>query len=179
VDTSAGTGASTSPGAVEKSHLTDDMIYAKENFGGVGFWPLPGYGQPKEEERSDFLAGEIRAVFIADSPGSMSPAWLAVIENFFFAFRREVFVFLECILLLLAAYGVCAFWLFELRAFFHAHLSWFLGLILFMLGILYLLFLSNPRLKNYLPSFIVAIVLAALVSFAAWAYISKLEKDLP
>ncbi|MGA2889707.1 MAG: hypothetical protein ABSE51_16795 [Terracidiphilus sp.] len=161
----------------------DDMLYAHDNFGAAGFWPLPSYDGNNQE-----LAAQTRQIFRLRSGDAIQKMVAPVFEkmlglrvaNFFGGWRRELFLNVEFIFAVLAIYLFCAYWLFELRDFYRKHKLWFALLGLEAISVLVLLCLFDHRLREWALLIFIGLVFAAVVVlFALQYFISRVERDLP
>jgi hypothetical protein len=163
------------------SQFYDDMSYAQDNFWGIGLWPspVPGADDPK-------LAADIRDVF-KRTQTDLIDRWLAPLfagipgfANFFLEYRRELFVFVSTLALLLTILGICAFWIIELRQFFTEHFWWFVAVAVLIVAILGFEFLFNQDLRNYATPFGVVLVIVFLLGMLVRrTYLGTVKKDLP
>jgi hypothetical protein len=168
---------------VAGAQFYDDMVYARNNFGAVGFWPLPGY-----DGRNPELAAQVRSVFSAQGSDAISrrlaPWFVSIlgvpVANFFGGWRRELFIFVEAVFLLLLVYAVCGYWIFELRTFFRKYKWCFGALILLTVSVLVLLCLFDRKLRDLaLLVFIGLFFVLVAALFARQYFLSTVETDLP
>lgn len=171
--------------SVKGSQLYDDLVYAKDNFGGVAFSGIPTY----DEENHD-LAERIRQVFLgtgahllnAASAPKASRAQRAVlyVANFFGGWRRELALLVESILAFLVIYALLSYWFIELRAFFQLHRWWFYGLLASAIIVTLLLCVFDRKLREDASYVYAAILFIAIIGRGVWSYICNLsQRQLP
>jgi hypothetical protein len=167
----------------EGAQFYDDTVYAKNNFAGVGFWPLPAYDGTNEK-----LAGQIESTFRSRRndviEAQVAPAAEKIlglpVANFVGGWRRELFVLVETITFLLFAYVIAAYWIIELRDFWHQHRRWFLGFGTVIVVIVILLCLFDRRLRDWaLMVFIGLFFLLFALLIGRQYFRSTVERDLP
>lgn len=161
----------------------DDIVYAHDNFGAVGFWPLPAYDGNNKE-----LASDIREVFQQQGSDALQRSvaricqnpTLCAVANFIGGWRRELFLGVEAVFFLVLVYFVSAFWIFGLREFYQAHQWWFAAVVLFNLLLLVLLCLFDRNLRDWAQLVFIGLfflVVAAL--FARQYFLTTVEGNLP
>lgn len=191
------------------SQLYDDLVYAKDNFGGVAFSSLPSYGdldaQPAAQkggsgsqggqsyvDRNVALGLAIHKVFQASgSPSLGDPIpyhptphprlpYAVYVENFCGAWRRELALLVEILLGLLLVYAVVSYWVLEMRAFYDAHRWWFGGVLLSACVIVVLLCLFDRKLREIASYVYVGLSFVVLLAVWVTQYVrSSMERDLP
>lgn len=165
--------------AAPGAQFYDDVVYAQDNFQGIGLWPLPTYGDSHKA-----LASDIRSVFEMKATDWMqsrlAPLFGARVADFFVTNRRWLFFVVAVLMLLLVIYAVCAFWIIELREFWKSHLLWCMLPITLIVAILGFEFLFDRELS---PQFTPFLVVLFIVGIGGWlvrrTFLSRLEKDLP
>jgi hypothetical protein len=178
------------------SQFYDDLVYAKDNFGGVAFSSMPAFEIPaaggSEASTGTSLALDIHHVFaVPGTPdfGGRTPSGTAIgkqwqatvyLANICGAYRRQIALTAELLLFLLLLYAVLSYWIFDLRTFYEEHHLYFWGALLLAGVLIVLLCLYDRRLREVAAYIYVG--LSFLVLIAAWAlqYIrSSMQRDLP
>jgi hypothetical protein len=161
----------------------DDVVYSTDDFQGIGLWPLPTYGADNKA-----LANDIRSIFkLKDRDwveSRVAPLFVSAFgpgfADFFMTDKRWLFLVVEILILLLAIYGVCAFWIIELREFWNAHPLWCALPIVLIVVILGFLFLFDRELSSEFTPFLIFLAIAgAGVMLVRRTFLSDVEKDLP
>lgn len=165
------------------SQFFDDMIYAKDNFSAVGFWPMPDYSAAHEQ-----IAQDTRDIFLRSSQNGMQNRMAAACEdvigvpaaNFFGGWRRELALTIELIYAVLALYGICCFWVMSLREFYNAHAWLFVVPAAIAMAVLMLLCLFDRELRDF-AEFLYVVLLILVVGgfFARQYFLRSIERDLP
>ena len=146
------------------SNIDDDVIYMGDNFGGIGFWPLPS--GPESEANSEILKTE----YYPRSTNQTSAVCGIVCPNRW-AFRLTFDFFLVASLACLVAFLSCC----ECRGTFRRHFLWFLAgtvvpLVILGMALLY----CDPALEKVAEgNSLLFLVLLAIIAYAIWDYQEK------
>jgi hypothetical protein len=163
--------------------LLDDMIYAKNNFAGVGFMPFPVH-----DRTNPTLGANIRSVFLKERRDwverNISPLVEKIlgthVVNLVGARRREIFLLIDTIVFLLLVYFVLSRWIFELRDFFVEHTIPFVAIFLLAVVAVSLLCLFDRNLKQLASYLFASFIIVSAALLALWKYRQyKVEEDLP
>jgi hypothetical protein len=170
--------------------MYDDMVYATNNFGAVGFWPLPAYdgiNEPTKNSRNS-LATDIMSVFETQGGGwietSLAPGVVRMLgvrtANFFGGWRRELSFAIAAVVLFFAGYAVFSIFFIPLRTFFREHLLWFAAAAGLALITALLLCLLDRALREWFQLVTIGVVFLLLIAGFTWRYIANMaERDLP
>lgn len=176
------------------SQFYDDLVYARDNFGGIALSSLPFYvSESSALPRPDNgLALAIHKIFrlpgtpnfgeaIPLRPGTPQRWPLAVyIANFCGAWRRELALIVEILLGLLLGYSVASYWILELRSFFTAHRVWFVLALIVAIVLIMMLCQFDRRVRAVASLIYVVLTFAGLIALWIWQYVtSSVERDLP
>ncbi len=161
----------------------DDMLYAADNFGAIGFWPLPAYDGSHTE-----LAADVHQIFDLHGKDWVQ-SWVAPkfetavglpLANRFGGWRRELFLTVEILFILLVAYLCSAYWIFEMRDFFRRHIWWFAGMAGVITVLFFLLCLFDRGLRQWAQLILIfGVFIAALVGVVVYQIITSMRRDLP
>lgn len=152
----------------------DDLIYARNNFGGVGFWPLADNGGENTE-----LAGDVHRIFRVDATDWI-PAAADEAANVVSYWRREIFFGIGTVFLLALLYGLAVYWFIELRAFHRKFGFWIMAAAALDILLLFPFLLIFPGLRAFALVVIVimgALILAALIVLQSIR--RTMEENLP
>lgn len=166
-----------------ESQLTDDVIYAKDSFGGIGFWTQPvASGVAAAEAAGSFaLAGGVlhdNFMNALNGENSLKPAVCQFICPNRWAFRITWDVFVILLLGSIVLYFAACDW----RNFFDKHFMHFLGGVVapFLLLTFALLFCDPSWEKVSKGNGILILVIAGVLAYSIWNYHDKKRKaDLP
>jgi len=132
----------------DEESLFDDILYCKENFGGIGFWPLP-IGNNKHAAD---INGAIRKVFSIQykDMGAIKKT-ISLACNFICPNRWAFRVSLDILIVALACFGLLYLISCKFRNFFNSSgkIFWiFIGVLLLFIGLGLGLLYCDPYYKN-------------------------------
>jgi hypothetical protein len=162
-----------------EQQLKDDLIYYQDNFGGVGFWPLP----TSRDNGATELNNLVRATFALNGSQDFfqsrlhrgAPWFGRIVGPHRWAFR----ITFDILLIVLLTYAVLAFWIFELREIFRKYFWWFVAMGALALLTQTCLFLWDPYWRGKTTG-ILALLLIAGVLVTVWGYVRKMKQvNLP
>ncbi|HEX7645098.1 MAG TPA: peptidoglycan-binding domain-containing protein [Burkholderiaceae bacterium] len=171
-----------------ESQLTDDVLYAKDNFGGIGFWTLPVAVQGKDApadaaaaagaalSADKVLAGAYVNAKESDTPAQAAVCGVVCPNRWAFRISWDVFVIA---LLTSAVLYVTAC---ECRSFFASNFVLFLaGVVAPFLALTFALLFCDPSWRQISRgNGILILVTAAGLAYAIWSYLEKKRSaDLP
>jgi lysozyme family protein len=164
---------------VTEQQLKDDLIYFQDNFGGVGFWPLPTSRDSGAAELNELIKANFtdntNQDFLQEQLEKNAP-WFGKIVG---PHRWGIRIAFDILLYVLLVYSVLALWVFELREFFRKHVWWFLGTGALTLSLQMCLFLWDPFWRGRTPIIMFAVVLLGAGAGALF-YIRRIKQtDLP
>ena len=160
--------------AVPGRQFYDDLIYARNNFGGVGFWPLADYAGANPQ-----LADDLHRVFRVDA-GNWIPASANKVGNLVSYWRREIFLGIGTIFLLVLAYAVAVYWIVELRPFHQKYGLWIMAAGALDVLLLLPFLMVFPGLRGFALVVIVVVVLLSLAVLLVLQSIRRnIEENLP
>jgi hypothetical protein len=166
-----------------ESQLTDDVIYAKDNFGGIGFWTQPvASGAAAAEAAASFaVAGDVlhdNFLNTVNGENALKPAVCQFICPNRWAFRIAWDIFVLVLLGSIALYfGAC-----DWRNFFNKKFMYFLAGVVapFLLLTFSLLFCDPSWEKISKGNGILILVIAGGLAYSIWNYYdNKRKADLP
>jgi hypothetical protein len=168
-----------------ESQLTDDVLYAKDNFGGIGFWTLPVSVQGKDAPAAttaaatsvDRILGEAYVDLKENDPTAQAAVCGVVCPNRW-AFRIS-WDLLVIILLTSAVLYVTAC---ECRRFFASNfVPFLLGIVAPFILLTFALLFCDPSWRQISRGNGILIVLtAAVLAYVIWNYLEKKRSvDLP
>ena len=165
------------------SQFFDDMVYAKDNFSAVGFWPMPDYSAAHAP-----IAQDTRDIFQRSDQADFQNHMAAVCErvigvpaaNFFGGWRRELAFAIEMVFGALALYMIGCFWMMSLREFYKRHAWLFIAPATLAMAVLVLLCLFDRSLRDFADLlYFVLLVLVVGGFFARQYFLRSIERDLP
>jgi peptidoglycan hydrolase-like protein with peptidoglycan-binding domain len=155
--------------------LNDDLAYFQDNFGGVGFWPLPTSIDSGAAE----LNSEVRNAFSIKGDQDLQSK-LRRIAPWFGRFvgphRWGLRMAVDSLVFVLLVYAFFSCWIFELRKICTERFWWFFGVGALALLIQLSLFLGDPYWKDKTTETLFLLLLAVVIA-AAWVYIGKMKQD--
>jgi hypothetical protein len=165
------------------SQFFDDMVYAKDNFNAVGFWPMPDYSAEHTP-----IAKDTRDIFRRSDQGGFQNRMATTCEklvgvpaaNFFGGWRRELAFAIEMVYAALALYVFGSFWMMSLREFYYRHTWLFLVPAAIAMAVLVLLCLFDRSLRDFAEAmYVVLLILIVGGFFARQYFLRSIERDLP
>lgn len=163
--------------------LVDDTIYAKDNFGGIGFWTQPvmsGAAAAASADDSASVASVLHKNYLNTVNGetALKTAICRLICLNKWAFRLAWDISVLALLACIALYFSACEW----RNFFEKHFMHFIaGVVLPVLLLSFALLFCDPYWAKYSKGHaILIIVVAAILAYSIWNYHDKKRKaDLP
>jgi hypothetical protein len=164
-----------------ESQLLDDVIYAKDNFGGIGFWTQPVISGVDPTADSSTLASDVLHDNFLNSANGASAAKPAVCQYVCpnrWAFRITWDIFLLVLLASIPLYILACDW----RNLFNRYFLHFLGGVVapFLLLTFALLFCDPAWERISKGNGLLILVIAIALAYIVWNYYDKKRKaDLP
>jgi len=153
----------------------DDLIYAQNNFGGVGMWPLVIASQSDAEKVNGLISDEF-ASLEQDQLQSLVESHLPGLCTFLCPNRTLVWQLLLTLAILILAYALVAFWYCKARLFYKDHQLYFMGLALGMLGTGLALMVCNPMMPWSSDAIAIGLLLL-MMGYWVWGYVVQIQKD--
>lgn len=166
-----------------ESQLLDDVIYAKDNFGGIGFWTqsvAPGDAVVAEDGSLTVIGSMLGGNYMNTVNGAIAlkPAACQLVCPNRWAFRIAWDIFLLLLLASIPLYVLVCDW----RNLFNKHFLYFLGGVVapFLLLTFALLFCDPAWEKISKGNGLLILVIAIVLAYIVWNYYDKKRKaDLP
>jgi hypothetical protein len=163
-----------SPADAGDQQFIDDLIYFEDNFGGVGFWPVPD-GAEKNRRR---LSEEVSAAFVnPDQAALMQKVWVDQFQQIcrFICPNRGVLriIFLSGFAFM-ALWAVIACWVCELRRIYRRFSWYFLAVILIDILLLFSLLICDPAWVGYSTAIFIG-MLIALAFYLVFRQVGKMK----
>jgi hypothetical protein len=162
-----------------EQQLKDDLIYYEDNFGGVGFWPLPASRDNDAAELNSLVRDTFSKNGSQDffqSRLQRSAPWFGRIVG---PHRWALRIAFDILLFILLTYAILSFWFFELRDFFHKYFWWFFAMGALALLIQTCLFLWDPYWRGKTTGILVLMLLMGIL-VTVWGYVRKMKQvNLP
>lgn len=164
-----------------ENQLLDDVIYAKDNFGGIGFWTQPVTSGVDPAAASSTLASDVlhdNFLNTVNGENAMKPAVCQYVCPNRWAFRITWDIFLLVLLVSIPLYIVACDW----RNLFNKYFLHFLGGVVapFLLLTFALLFCDPAWEKISKGNGLLILVIAIALAYIVWNYYDKKRKaDLP
>jgi hypothetical protein len=159
----------------------DDLIYAKDNFAGIGIWPLPL--MPKETNCESMLEKQLTSHFLAHDKDNQLVT--IIDQNIpdlcrFVCPNRWLFrIAFDLLVGLLLIYALIALWNCRLREFYRSHFLEFLVITLISVLILLISRICDPFLKAHSDEIVISLFLVATAGIV-WRYVRKaMQPPLP
>lgn len=162
--------------------LTDDVLYAKDNFGGIGFWTLPVTAKEKDAPAgpaasANKILGD-RYVDFKENDTRAQAAVCGVVCPNRWAFRITWDIFVVALMVSVALYVTAC----ECRSFFSSNFILFLcGVVAPFLLLTFALLFCDPSWRQISKgNGILILVTAAGLAYSIWNYLEKKRNiDLP
>jgi hypothetical protein len=175
----------------DNRQLKDDIIYMKQNFGGIGFWTIPA------SEGSGVSLGTCLKEIL---PGSQRPPTTNIVnskleknyrkegaepvsgyQNFVTLHRWGGRILFDILLVTIAVYALLSVFLCFLRTIFARFFWWFMVIILFSLWLFFSLLYFDPSWRNLAEgNLILFLTILAIAVFAVIGFVKKSRKgNLP
>jgi hypothetical protein len=140
--------------------FNDDLVYFEDNFGGVGFWPLPSVQNTfvSKETRLNFQDDVGHNIFKILRNGCLSGYCVTVCPA-----RAWVIGGLVLLTLALAGFSLSSEFVSEFKALFNTYLWAFIGLIFADLVLLFSLVTCVPAWTNQSDNIIIVLVIALIL----------------
>ncbi len=162
-----------------EQQFEDDLIYFEDNFGGVGFWPLPLVGAPETED----VNAKVESVFKQQSGLGFIAQNLPVNDTDYCKFvcpNRWAFrLTYDLLFVLLGAYALIATRSPLFRNLFEAYRFYFMGLAGGALLIFYSALMCDPYLSDKKGWAAIAFVLGLLFYWVLRSYFKMKREDYP
>ena len=160
--------------------LADDVIYAKDNFGGIGFWPQPVASGVAAADTLNSVSNVLNTNYLNTANGeiALKPAMCHFVCPNRWAFRISWDIFVVALLLSIPLYfSICS-----LRAFLEKNFIYFIaGLVIPTTLLSFALMFCDPaweKISN--GNGVLIFVIAAIIGYSIWSYRSKKKKaNLP
>ncbi len=165
-----------------ENQLIDDVLYAKDNFGGIGFWTLPVTAKEKDAPAATsvsvnkVLSGQY--VNVKENDTQAQAAVCGVVCPNRWAFR----ITWDLLVVALLASAVLYFAACECRNFFYSHFVLFLaGVVAPFLLLTFALLFCDPSWRQISKGHGILILVTAVgLAYAIWNYLEKKRSiDLP
>lgn len=164
-----------------ESQLLDDVIYAKDSFGGIGFWTQPVISGVDPTADSSNLASDVlhdNFLNSANGENAAKPVVCQYVCPNRWAFRITWDIFLLILLVSIPLYVLACDW----RNLFNKHFLYFLAGVVapFLLLTFALLFCDPAWEKISRGNGLLILVIAIVLAYIVWNYYDKKRKaDLP
>ena len=168
---------SSEPRSEDKPYIQfiDDLIYAQNNFGGVGLWPLVTANQEDVDQVNSLISNEF-ATLKEDQLQALVESQLPGLCTFLCPNRSLLWQGLLALAMLILTYGLAALWYCKVRLFYKDHQLYFMGTALAMLCTALALMVCNPMMPWSSDAIAIGLLLL-MMGYWVWGYVLQIQKD--
>ena len=161
------------------SQFDDDLVYFKDNYAGVGLWPLTSPSENDISEVENAIIKHYKADdglnYIGDKLADYAPG----LCEFVCPNRMLFYVVLGFMVSIVAVYALLALWNCRLREIYRRKFIYFIVLILLILLVLVISMVCDPSAERYVDRVVIGILLLVVVGFG-WRSIRRaVQPPLP
>ena len=156
----------------QDSQFDDDLIYLKDNFAGVGLWPLVPESESEAKEIEKALARHYQANDGYNVLGEILDDYAPGLCEFVCPNRILFYLGLGLLVGILVTYALLAFWNCRLRAIYRRYFLYFIALFLFIALVFVLTLVCDPAWERRVDSVVIGILLLVIVG-VGWRSIRK------
>ena len=154
------------------SQFDDDLVYLKDNFAGVGLWPLPLKSRGDAVEIEEALIKHYQTNDGLNYLGEKLESYAPNLCKFVCPNRILFYIALGLLVGLLAIYMILALWSCRLREIYRRHFLYFIALFLLIALILILSLVCDPSWEKRVDRIVIGILVLAILGIA-WRNIRK------
>jgi uncharacterized membrane protein YhaH (DUF805 family) len=155
-----------------ETQFDDDLVYLKDNFAGVGLWPLPLESRSDAEKISKALIKHYQENDGLNYLGEKLEDYSPGLCKFVCPNRVFFYVGLELLVGVLLIYALLALWNCRLREIYKQKFLYFLALFILIPLILLISLICDPKAEKYVDWVVISIMLLFIVGFV-WRNVRK------
>lgn len=157
-----------SPAGIGEEQLVDDLIYFRDNFGGVGLWPLP----LNSGKSAASINSSLKNQFQKQGPTQTVDKLFGVVCDAQCRYRIVIYYVWDILIFLIVVYGLLAARMCALRAIFSKYKPFFLAYCFLTILFISMIFICDPAYEQRQG---MLILLLFVIVYFIWEYVRKVK----